>query len=241
MRLDKLLADTGFGTRKEVKKLIASGAVFVNGTLCKKVGTNIQPNVDSVTVLGELVHYKPYHYYILNKPAGIISATEDDRHQTVIDWLGNDYRYMELFPVGRLDIDTTGLLLLTNNGQLAHQLLSPKKKVNKRYRALIEGIVTQADIEQFQIGLDLGDFITQPAELVVLAHDLASQQSTIEVTIVEGKFHQVKRMFKQVGKEVLNLHRIAMGPLELDEDLAIGEWRELSETEYEKLQLYGVE
>lgn len=241
MRLDKLLADTGYGTRKDVKKLIASGCVHVNDIPCKKIGTPIQLDSDRVTVAGELVQYQRYHYLLLNKPAGIISATEDTRHQTVIDWLGDAYRYMELFPVGRLDIDTTGLLLLTNNGQLSHQLLSPKKKIPKRYQATIQGIVTQDDIQQFATGLDLGDFVTQPAELNIFSTDLMTQTSQIEVSILEGKFHQVKRMFQKVGKHVLTLHRVSMGPLTLPDDLAIGEWRPLTSAEYDSLKPFGIE
>ncbi|MRI82525.1 pseudouridine synthase [Aerococcaceae bacterium DSM 109653] len=241
MRLDKLLSHTGYGTRKEVKKLISSGAIRVNDIICKKSGQIIKLNDDLVTVMGEPVVYQEYYYYILNKPAGIISATEDNFHETVINWLGPDYAHMELFPVGRLDIDTTGLLLLSNNGQLAHQLLSPKKKVPKRYVATIDGIVTQEDIEAFKAGLDLGDFIAQSAELIIHATDIEAVQSEIEVEIWEGKFHQVKRMFEKVGKEVLTLQRISMGPLWLDEDLAEGDWRELTEEEAQALEPYGFE
>ncbi|MCW6679680.1 rRNA pseudouridine synthase [Aerococcaceae bacterium NML130460] len=240
MRLDKLLVATGFGSRKEVKALLKSGQVTLNSVICKKAETKVDVTGDSVEVAGQSVRYQEYYYYLLNKPAGVISATEDHYQQTVIDWLGDEYRHRALFPVGRLDIDTTGLLLLTNNGQLAHQLLSPKKKVTKRYRATIEGVVTQTDVEQFAEGLDLGDFITQPAQLSILYVNEETATSEIEVTIMEGKFHQVKRMFRKVGKTVTALHRVAMGPLVLEETLAVGDWRELTEAEMLSLADYGV-
>lgn len=240
MRLDKLLVATGFGSRKEVKALLKSGQVTLNSVICKKAETKVDVTGDCVEVAGQSVRYQEYYYYLLNKPAGVISATEDNYQQTVIDWLGDEYRHMALFPVGRLDIDTTGLLLLTNNGQLAHQLLSPKKKVTKRYRATIEGVVTQTDVEQFAEGLDLGDFITQPAQLSILYVNEEAATSEIEVTIMEGKFHQVKRMFRKVGKTVTALHRVAMGPLVLEETLAVGDWRELTEEEMLSLADYGV-
>lgn len=236
MRLDKLLCDSGYGTRKEVKQLIKAGRVYLNGSPCKKNDTKINLANDSVMVDHHAVCYQQYHYYMLHKPMGIVSATQDNVHRTVIDWLGEDYRYIELFPVGRLDIDTTGLLLLTNDGQLAHQLLSPKKHVNKTYYATIDGIVTQEDIEQFAQGLDLGDFVTQPAQLIIRSVDNMSHTSTVEVTICEGKFHQVKRMFQKVGKTVTQLHRHAMGPLQLDDALSIGQWRELTQEEVALLQ-----
>lgn len=241
MRLDKLLAHTGYGTRKEVKQLITSGVVRINDEMCKKIGQAVKIESDIVTVMNQPVFYQKYYYYILNKPAGIISATEDNYHETVIDWLGPDFGYMELFPVGRLDIDTTGLLLLSNNGRLAHQLLSPKKKVSKRYEAEIEGIVTEEDIHEFSQGLDLGDFVAQPAQLIIHSIDEETNRSWIEVEIWEGKFHQVKRMFEKVDKKVLTLKRRSMGPLELEADLEEGMWRELNEDEKNALIPFGYE
>lgn len=240
MRLDKFLSESGVGTRKEVKHLISSGAVTINDQLCKKSAQHIDPQKDNVYVHGDKIEAVGMRYYMLNKPKGVISATEDNQHQTVIDVLGNLYAHMSLFPVGRLDKDTTGLLLLTNDGQLAHQLLSPKKKVDKTYYATIQGIVTQDDIEMFQTGLDLGDFVTLPARLVILDIDCAKNQSTIEVTIKEGKFHQVKRMFKAVNKEVIMLHRLTMGPLKLPPELKIGEFRELTVHEQALLRPFGL-
>ena len=239
MRIEKYLADMGFGSRKEVKQLITTGQVTLGGVTCRKVGTQVVPGQDEVQVAGQVVHYQRYYYYLLHKPQGIISATEDNQHRTVIDWLGEAYRHQDLFPVGRLDIDTTGLLLLTNNGQLAHQLLAPKKKVHKVYEATIQGLVDEQDIMAFETGLDLGDFVSQPAQLKVLSHDVDRQQSEVAVTIVEGKFHQVKRMFEAVGKRVVRLHRRQMGPLVLEDELPVGHWRELKPSEQKALEPFG--
>ncbi|WPC08025.1 pseudouridine synthase [Globicatella sp. PHS-GS-PNBC-21-1553] len=241
MRLDKLLAHTGYGTRKEVKQIITNGWVDINGQTVKKVGFQVDIENDVVTVDGQVVQYQKYHYYIMNKPEGIISATEDHYHETVIDWLGPDYAHLDLFPVGRLDIDTTGLLLLTNNGQLAHQLLSPKREVPKRYFAVVNGIVEEKDIDKFAKGLDLGDFVTQPSQLMILNVDEAKNQSRIEVVIHEGKFHQVKRMCEKINCEVIQLQRLSMGPLILPDDLPIGEFRPLNEDEWTLLEDFGIE
>lgn len=241
MRIDKLLSHSGYGTRKDVKKLIASGAVTVNDQIVKKTGQIIKLESDQVKVWDDRVVYQEFTYLLLNKPEGVISATEDNYHETVIDWIGPEYYHLQLFPVGRLDIDTTGLLLLTNNGQLAHKLLSPKRHVTKRYYALINGIVNEKMVEKFAKGLNLGDFTTLPAKLEILFVNEETNQSRIEVEIQEGKFHQVKRMFEAVGCEVKTLHRLSMGPLELPDDLAIGEFRELSEEEKELLIPFGIE
>lgn len=238
MRIEKFLADSGLGSRKEVKQLMVAGVVSVNGNTIRKSGYAVQPQQDYVTVNGIAVNYQKYYYYLLNKPKGIISATTDNHHQTVIDWLGNEYAHMDLFPVGRLDRDTTGLLLLTNNGNMAHQLLSPNKKIPKRYVAKVKGQVTEDDVFLFEQGLDLGDFVTQPAELLIL--EVQGSYSLVEVTIHEGKFHQVKRMFEKVGKQVVELHRLTMGPLTLPNDLSIGEWRPLTEVEEQLLIPYGL-
>lgn len=241
MRLDKLLSHAGYGSRKDVKKIIVSGSITVNDKVIKKVGHNVDPETDTIQYMNEPVLYQEYYYVMLNKPDGIISATEVREYETVIDWVELDFGHAQLFPVGRLDIDTTGLLLLTNNGQLAHQLLSPKKKVKKRYEALIEGVVTEEDIQKFEKGLDLGDFITQSANLEILEVHAEISQTLIHVEITEGKFHQVKRMFEAVGKEVIQLHRISMGPLKLDPELALGDYRELTEAEMDLLVPYGLE
>ncbi|WP_445612921.1 pseudouridine synthase [Geobacillus sp. YF-1] len=236
LRIDKLLAHMGYGTRKEVKKLLKSGAVKVDGAPVHDAKTKVRPEEQTVTVWGEPVEYKPYIYLLMNKPPGVVSATEDPVEETVIDLLEDEDRRFAPFPVGRLDKDTEGLLLLTNDGALAHQLLSPKKHVPKTYVAIIDGEVTEDDVKAFRRGVVLDDgYETKPAELVVLRSGL---RSDVELTITEGKFHQVKRMFRAVGKRVVYLKRVRMGPLFLDPDLAVGEYRELTEEEIEQLKQY---
>lgn len=234
MRIDKLLSNIGYGSRKEVKQLLKTGLVKADGVSIKDAKTHVDPVVQSITVHGEKVEYKEHVYLMLNKPAGYLSATEDSVQETVIDLLEMEDAVYKPFPVGRLDKDTEGLLLLTNDGQLSHQLLSPKKHVPKTYFAAILGRVTEEDAEAFKKGIQLDDgYITKPAKLAILS---AGEQSEIHITITEGKFHQVKRMFEAVGKKVVYLKRISMGPLLLDEELALGEYRELTEEEVEALQ-----
>lgn len=233
-RLDKLLAHTGFGTRSEIKKLVKQGAVEVNGKTVKDSGLQVNPETDLIAVDGEKVVYRPYIYLMLNKPQGVVSATEDTRDRTVLDLLDEKYMHFEPFPVGRLDKDTEGLLLLTNDGKLAHNLLSPRKHVPKTYYAEVEGAVNESDAQSFASGVTLDDgYVTMPAKLVILAegNPLLNKPSKIELTIMEGKFHQVKRMFQAVGKRVVFLKRVSMGNLLLDEYLAPGEYRELTDME----------
>lgn len=226
MRLDKLLSNMGFGSRKEVKILLKGQAVKVDGVVIKDVAKHVDPEKQEVTVYGERVHYQEFIYLMMHKPQNVISATEDKYDQTVIDLLEPFHAQFEPFPVGRLDKDTEGFLLITNDGQLTHNLLSPKKHVPKVYFAEIEGKVEQADIDAFAQGVTLEDgYHTKPGKLKILKSD---EQSEIELEISEGKFHQVKRMFESVGKKVTYLKRLSMGPLELDENLALGEYRELT-------------
>lgn len=233
MRLDKLLANMGFGTRKDVKKLIKQKAVTVDEVVVKDVGLQVDPEKQAVVIFGERVTYEPMLYLLMNKPAGVISATEDNYDQTVIDLLESYHRHFEPFPVGRLDKDTEGFLLITNDGQLTHNLLSPKKHVPKVYYAKIAGEVKPEHIEMFQQGIIIDDgYQTKPAKLTILNSGVESE---IELEISEGKFHQVKRMFKAIDTEVTYLKRLSMGPLQLGDDLALGEYREL--TEEEVLQL----
>ncbi|MBA4700035.1 MAG: rRNA pseudouridine synthase [Ruminococcus sp.] len=232
LRLDKYLADMGAGTRSEVKKAIAKGQVSIGGLVVKRPETKIDTEQDEVEYQGRSVSYVEYEYYMLNKPAGVVSATEDKKEQTVVDLIESRLR-KDLFPVGRLDKDTEGLLLITNDGKMAHRLLSPKKHVDKVYYARIKGNVSQADVQAFSDGLDIGEKQrTLPAKLAVLKADEISE---IEVTIHEGKFHQVKRMFEAVEKEVLYLKRIRMGSLELDDTLLPGTYRKLTEKEISEL------
>ena len=241
-RLDKVLSHMGYGTRSELKRYIRLGMVEVNGVTVKDGGMQVDPYDDEITVGGERVRFREYVYLMLNKPKGVVSATEDARDRTVIDLLADEYRHFAPFPVGRLDKDTEGLLLLTNDGKLAHRLLSPRKHVPKTYVAEVEGDVDEQDRRMFAEGVTLDDgYVTMPAKLDILDRDVRDGRiiSRVELTIVEGKFHQVKRMFKAVGKRVVSLRRTAMGPLKLDETLAPGEYRELSEQEQSALATFG--
>ena len=233
MRLDKLLSNMGYGSRKEVKQLLKEKAVTVDGNVVKDAAMKVDPETQDVSVYGERVVYTEFIYIMMNKPPGVISATEDKYDKTVIDILDPLAQHFKPFPVGRLDKDTEGLLLITNDGNLAHNLLSPKKHVPKTYYATIEGVVTEADIEAFRKGVELDDgYVTKPGELVILKSDAISE---IELTIQEGKFHQVKRMFESVGKKVTYLKRLSMGALVLDEELELGDYRELTEEELASL------
>lgn len=232
LRLDKYLAEMNLGTRSEVKKLITKGQIQVNGAIVKKPELKLDPTSDRVQYQGREITYVIYEYYMLNKPSGVISATEDKRDTTVIDLIESRQR-KDLFPVGRLDKDTEGLLLITNDGALAHRLLSPKKHVDKTYYAKISGEVTKEDIETFEKGVCIGEEkLTLPAKLVILK---SGAESEIELTIQEGRFHQVKRMFQAVGKEVVYLKRLSMGSLSLDPSLKPGEYRKLTKEEMEQL------
>ncbi|WP_422445500.1 pseudouridine synthase [Thermoanaerobacterium sp. DL9XJH110] len=232
-RLDRILSMSGFGSRKDVKKLIKQGAVTVNGETAKDAGARVDPFQDDIRVSGESLLFKKHIYIMLNKPRGVISSTRDESQTTILDLLEGEYFHRELFPVGRLDKDAEGLILLTDDGQLAHRLLSPKNKVGKVYYVEVRGKLDESDVEAFRSGIALEDFTALPAELTVLE---AGATSRAVLKIYEGKFHQVKRMMQARGKEVIYLKRIAMGPLELDENLAPGQWRELSEEEVEKLE-----
>ncbi len=237
MRLDKFLAHTGYGTRKSVKELLKSKKVVVNESIVKNGKTHILPESDVVNVSGERVYYQEFYYFMLHKPQGVISATEDNRHKTVIDLLDLKDQLSNPFPVGRLDKDTEGLLLLTNDGALAHELLSPRKEVDKCYEAMIEGIVGKKEVEAFEQRITLDDgFVCRSAKLNVLSTDLAEQTSNIQVIIHEGKFHQVKRMFEAVDKKVFYLKRLSMGPIVLDDSLKIGHYRPLTTDEVTKLK-----
>ena len=232
MRLDRYLADLGCGTRSQVKKDIAGGLAAVNGVTVKRPEEKIDTEKDQVTYNGRTVTYEKYEYYMLNKPAGTVTATEDRMDMTVMDLL-KDQRRKGLFPVGRLDKDTEGLLLITNDGEMAHRLLSPRKHVDKVYYADVQGKVTEKDVLIFAEGVDIGDDrLTMPAELQILE---SGDISRICLTIREGRFHQVKRMFHAVGKEVIYLKRRQMGPLVLDQELMPGEYRKLTKEEVDSL------
>ena len=232
IRLDKYLADMGIGTRTEVKKMVRQGKVRIDNDIVKFPEQKLDTATQKVFYEGQEVGYTEYEYYMLNKPEGYVSATTDAKDKTVLDLI-TDKKRKDLFPVGRLDKDTEGLLLITNDGDLAHRLLAPKKHVDKLYYAKVEGVVTEEDVKAFAQGVDIGeDEVTRPAVLEVLKCDEVSE---IHLTIQEGKFHQVKRMFEAVDKKVIYLKRISMGTLRLDENLKLGEYRPLTEEELKHL------
>ncbi len=232
LRLDKYLADMGIGTRSEVKGYIRKGRVKVNKEVAKAPDLKITGE-DYVTFDEQVISYVNTEYYMLNKPGGVVSATRDKFASTVVDLIEEGKR-KDLFPVGRLDKDTEGLLLITNDGDLAHRLLSPKKHVSKCYYARVTGRVDAEDIKRFQDGMKLDEELTTlPAELKLIKAEAG--ESEVLVTIFEGKFHQIKRMFEAVGKEVLYLKRLSMGELTLDESLEPGEYRELTKAEIKLL------
>ena len=235
MRLDKFLVACAVGSRTEVKNLLKAGRVTVNSKKEKSAKLQIDEERDEIRFDGQVLEYEEFVYYMMNKPKGVISATEDPKHRTVLDLLDVIAQSKEVFPVGRLDIDTHGLLLLTNNGQLAHALLSPKRHVDKTYLAQVKGIMAQEDVEIFAKGIPLKDFTCQSARLEIISIDTEKNQSRIRVTIAEGKFHQVKRMVAYCGKEVVDLQRLTMGTLVLDENMQRGEWRRLTKEELEIL------
>lgn len=236
MRLDKFLSHTGFGSRKEVKELVKKKRVSVNDVLVKDGKCNINQGADRVKVDGKDVFYQEFVYYMMNKPKGVLSATEDNHQRTVIDLITPEDNIWSVFPVGRLDKDTTGLLLLTNDGDLAHQLLSPKKKVTKLYEAKVAGLMTEEDIQTFSEGIILkSGEACLPATLKIISRDEVKEQSMIHLEIMEGKFHQVKRMVEAVGKKVVELERLRMGSLCLDQSLERGNYRPLTKLELDEL------
>ena len=232
MRLDKYLSDMNVGTRTEIKKAVRSGRVTVDGEIAGNPGLSVN-ETSSVFYKGKEILYEVFSYYMLNKPSGVITATEDRFQKTVLDLLPDDRR-KDLSPVGRLDKDTEGLLLITNDGNLNHRLLSPKHHVDKRYYARIQGQVDSSDVQAFAEGIRLDDdLLCMPAHLEILE---SGDISEIEVVIQEGKFHQIKRMFEAVGKKVIYLKRLSMGSLVLDPTLSPGEWRRLTDDEIKALK-----
>ena len=240
MRIDKFLAHTGHGTRAEVKKLLKQRAVQVDGVMIKDAKLKINPQNQVITVYDETVFYREYVYLMLNKPQNYLSATTDRNYQTVIDLLDEDYRLFDVVPAGRLDRDTEGLVLLTNDGKLVHEIISPNKEVYKRYLAHLTGDLTNEAIEKIQQGIEILDgkgdlFLTKPAHVKVLTKEEAL--TIVEIQITEGKFHQVKRMFAHVGCKVVYLKRLAIGQLELDANLPLGAYRELTQSELADLKV----
>lgn len=230
MRLDKFLSNSGFGSRKDVKQLIKKKLVLVNDKLVTKVDLNIDPFKDTIKYNNEIIEYKEFHYFLLNKPKGYLSATEDNKQNTVLDLLP-EYSYLDLFPVGRLDKDTTGTLLITDDGQLAHSLLSPKRHVDKIYIATLDKDIPPSIIKKFEEGIILDNELTLPAKLEIVSSNVG------KVTLHQGKYHQVKRMFASFGLEVVELDRIQFAFLNVN-DLPLGTYRELTKEEIEELLKY---
>lgn len=256
MRLDKYLSDMGIATRSESKKIIKAGRITIDGEVITDPAFHVFES-NEVSVDGESLSYQKHIYYMLNKPQGVITATKDNSKKTILDLIKEDDKIRELFPVGRLDKDTEGLLLITDDGALAHELLSPKKHVDKTYRAIVTGEMTAQDVDSFASGLEIdGGEVCLPALLNVIstkryseipseykekfppktALDPTDVLSYIEITIREGKYHQIKRMCKRLGHDVVYLKRLTMGPLTLDESLSLGEYRPLTGDEIASLQ-----
>ncbi|MEA5093450.1 MAG: pseudouridine synthase [Sedimentibacter saalensis] len=235
LRIDKMLSNIGVGSRKEIKQLAKNGLIKINDVVVKDSSKIIDTDIDVVKYNGETMKYVQHIYLMMNKPQGVVSATEDNYDKTVIDLLYDEDSFYEPFPVGRLDKDTEGLLLITNDGQLAHDLLSPKKHVDKTYYVEAAEEVTEEDIKTFEKGILLTEenYTTLPAKLEVIE---SGYPSKCYVTIREGKFHQVKRMFIAINNEVTYLKRVSMGPIKLDDKLKLGEYRHLTEEELEILK-----
>ena len=234
LRIDKILSNVGYGSRAEIKVYCKKGLVKVNDKVISNPGTQVDTDTDKIEFNNEVVRYREFVYIMMNKPEGYLSATFDKRDPIVLDLIESSYLAFEPFPVGRLDKDTEGLLVLTNDGKLAHRVLSPKKHVPKTYYAKVDGVVTEKDVKDFEEGVTLDDgYETMPSQLKILE---SGETSEIELTIHEGKFHQVKRMFESVGKKVVYLKRLSMGKLKLDETLSLGEYRELTEEEVKLIE-----
>lgn len=236
IRLDKFLSEMSGWTRSEVKKIVRTGSVTVDGNEVKKPETKIDEKLSIVSVDGRQIKYNKYEYYMLNKSKGFVSATTDREHKTVVDIISSSEK-KDLFPVGRLDIDTEGLLLITNDGELAHRLLAPKNHVEKTYYVEVSGILDDVDVDAVEKGLDIGEEKnTIPAKMEILKTDIQNNISSCYLTIHEGKFHQVKRMMKKLGKTVTYLKRVSMGSLILDSKLKKGNYRKLTEQEIIELK-----
>ncbi len=234
MRLDRWLTTLGVGSRSEVKAWIRGGEAAVNGRIIRDPALSFDTEKDALSLRGKALDGCVVRHVMMNKPAGVLTAARDPKQPTVMDLLPPVYRSTGCMPVGRLDKDTTGILIFTSDGELNHRLLSPGRHVDKVYRALVQGTPGEEAVAAFAAGMDLGDFTAQGAKLTVL--NAGPETSLAEVTVAEGKFHQVKRMFAAAGHEVLELHRRAFGPLELDPELREGEWRELTEAEVTALK-----
>ncbi len=230
MRLDKMLSECGVASRKETAKAVKTGLVTVNGMPAGKPDLQIDPERDSVLFAGRAIRYRKYVYVMLNKPDGYVSATEDGRDPVVTSLLPDEYQRIGLFPCGRLDKHTLGLMLLTNDGVLSHQLLSPQRHVAKSYAFRVKFPLSQADLEALERGVDIGGYVTKPCQVT-----LTDEREGV-ITITEGKYHQIKLMMEAVHNQITYLERRSFGPLLLDPALARGEWRELDDEEIKMLR-----
>ncbi len=226
MRVDKFLSEMGKASRTESAKLAKSGKITVNGAIIRKADIHIDPYCDEVKLFGQVVSYKKYTYIMMNKPEGYVSATEDGREQTVLDLLNDEERKKDLFPCGRLDKNTLGLIILTNDGESAHKLLSPKKHVSKSYRFKSKLSLTDADVTSLENGVDIGGYVTKPCDIQLDEDGMGGI-----ITITEGKYHQIKRMLEAVDNKIIYLERITFGNIKLDKSLKRGDWRYLTEEE----------
>ncbi len=234
MRIDKFLSNMGIASRTESSKAARQGGILVNGVAVKGADVHIDPDKDEVIFCGRKIEYRKYTYILMNKPDGVVSATEDGKDKTVIDLLPEELQKLNLFPCGRLDKHTLGLVMLTDNGDLAHRLLSPKHHVKKKYFFESKFPLTDEEIKYLEAGATLEDgYITKPAEI-----ELCADKKSGYITLVEGKYHQIKRMLESVNNKITYLERVTFGPLVLDESLARGEWRFLTKNEIEQLETY---
>lgn len=229
MRIDKYISGCGYASRKDVKKLIKQGLVLIDGTVCKRPEEQVESGAN-VEVNGKKLYYREFVYLMLNKPQGYVSAVYDKKYPVVTELVPEEYRHFEVYPVGRLDIDTEGLLILTNDGKFTHEVTSPKKEVYKRYFAKLDKPMEETDIQAFKNGMEFKEFTAKSAKL-----EICENPTDVYIEIAEGKFHQVKRMCERVGKNVVYLKRVAIGKLKLDETLDLGEIRELTDDELQLL------
>lgn len=234
MRIDKFLSNMGIASRTESSKAARQGGILVNGVAVKGADVHIDPDKDEVIFCGRKIEYRKYTYILMNKPDGVVSATEDGRDKTVIDLLPEELQKLNLFPCGRLDKHTLGLVMLTDNGDLAHRLLSPKHHVKKKYFFESKFPLTDEEIKYLEAGATLEDgYVTKPSKI-----ELGADGKSGYITLVEGKYHQIKRMLESVNNKITYLERVTFGPLALDESLARGEWRFLTKNEIEQLEIY---
>jgi len=233
MRLDKFIVESGLASRTEITKVAKNGGVTVNGQVVRRASGHIDPTSDKVTYLGKEVIWREFTYVMLNKPDGYVSATDDDKFPTVITLLPDELQRIGLFPCGRLDKNTLGLMILTNNGPLSHKLLAPKNHVSKKYRFTVKFPISEDDVQSLESGVDIGGYVTAPCKVEMIG------EKEGYITLTEGKYHQIKLMAEAVHNQITYLERVTFGPIALDEGLGRGEWRYLTEDEQRSLEAHG--